>query len=121
MSVILFELKEEHVKLLKHLNWSVLDNKFLVSTENYLEDPAPFGVDNLYEGIDLILNGKPKEFDPFNSEELKSYSDEEKIYMDKLMSELPVALDIILYNGSFELGTYKTKFHVRNWKKVAEK
>lgn len=36
------------------------------------------------------------------------------------MLELPTALDIILHNGNFELGTYKRKFHVRDWKKVVK-
>lgn len=118
MSVVKFELKKEHVMLLKNLKWGLLENKFIVSTEDITEDPAPFGVDNVYEGIDLILNGKPEDFDPLNSVE-KEYSDEQKDAWDKLISELPTALDIILYNGHFDLGTYKTKFHDRQWKKIS--
>ena len=86
--------------------------------ENEEEDPAPFGENTLYEAIDLILNGMPEDFDPFNTEEAKVYSDEQKAEWDKLYSELPLALDIILHNNSFELGTYKTKFHDRLWKKI---
>ena len=32
--------------------------------------------------------------------------------------ELPAALDVILYNGHFQLGLYKTKYHDREWKKL---
>lgn len=118
MSVLVFELKEDHIKLLKHLKWSITDKKFIISTEDASEDPAPFGANNLYEGMDLILNGKQPNFDPLNTEEIEVYSEEVKAEMDKLYSELPMALDIILFNGHFELGTYRTKFHDRLWKKI---
>jgi len=117
MSVLKLELKEEHVKLLKHLRWSLNPQNFIVGVSEE-DEPAPFGENNIYEAIDLILNGVPKEFDPFNTEEIPQYSDEQKAEWDKLYSELPMALDIILYRGSFELGNYKTKFHDRVWKKT---
>lgn len=117
MSLIKFELKEEHVKLLRHLRWSVTDKKFIVSTENIEEDPAPFGENNIYDGIDLILNGRPAKFDPLNTEDIKEYSTEEKENMDRLFLELPLALEVVLFNGHFQLGKYKTKFHDRVWKK----
>ena len=122
MSVLLFELTEKHIKLLKHLRWSLTtDKKFIIGTENQEEDPAPFGENNLYDGMDLILNGVPADFDPLNTEEIRLYSTEEKAEWDKLYSELPMALDIILFNGHFETGIYKTKFHDRQWKKQREK
>lgn len=120
MSVIKFELKKEHILLLKNLRWGLHENKFIVSTENIMEDPAPFGTDTVYEGIDLVLNGKPEIFDPMNSTELKIYSSEQITEWDKLISELPTALDIVLYNGHFELGVYKTKYHFRDWKKIKD-
>lgn len=118
MSIITFELKEEHIKLLKHLRWSVTEKKFIVSTENIDEDPAPFGENNIYDGIDLILNGRPTIFDPLNTDEIKEYSDAEKEFMDGLFNELPLALEVILYTNSFEKGLYKCKFHDRLWKKI---
>lgn len=118
MSVITFELKEEHLKLLKHLRWSMTDKDFIVSTENVVEDIAPFGVDSLYEGIDLILNGRPADFDPLNSFEPIEYSEEQRDEWDKLYSELPLALEVILYNGHLNLGTYKARYHDRQWKEL---
>ena len=56
----------------------------------------PFGEDNLYEAIDVILNGKPTNFDPFNTDEMIEYTDEQKAEWDKLYSELPTALDLVL-------------------------
>jgi hypothetical protein len=119
MSVLKFELREDHVKLLKHLRWSINKNNFIVGTEDETEDPAPFGENNLYDAIDLIINGIPEDFNPLETEEVKQYSLQQKADWDKLYSELPMALDIILYNGSFELGNYKTKFHIRDWKKIS--
>ena len=117
MSVIKFELKEEHVKLLRHLRWSK-DKKNLIVNISDDEDSVPFGSDNIYEAIDLILNGKPEDFDPFETDEVVEYSDEQKAEWDKLYEELPIALDLILHNQSFDLGKYKSKYHDRNWKKM---
>lgn len=118
MSVIKFELKEEHVKLLKNLRWSIKDNNIVNMFHDGEEYIPPFGEDDLYEAIDVILNGRPEGFDPFNVENFKDYSEEQKAEWEKLYSELPIALDVVLFNGSYELGTYKTKWHLRNWVKI---
>ena len=117
MSVITFELKEEHVKLLKHLRWSLKDNVIVGLGHDNEEYIPAFGENNIYEAIDIILNGVPEDFDPFNTDEEKKYTDEQKSEWDKLYSELPTALDVVLFNGNFDLGTYKTKWHDRLWKK----
>ena len=118
MSVIKFELKEEHVKLLKNMRWS-MKGGFIVNMHNDGDDYIPpFGEDNLYEAIDVILNGKPTNFDPFNADEMLEYTDEQKAEWDNLYNELPTALDIVLFNGGYELGIYKTKWHDRVWKKI---
>jgi hypothetical protein len=117
MSVVKFELKEEHVKLLRNLRWSKNDKNLIVNVSED-EESVPFGEDNIYEAIDLILNGRPENFDPFETHEPIEYSDEQKAEWDKLYEELPLALDVILYNQNFDLGQYKTKYHDRNWKKM---
>ena len=116
MSVIVFELKDEHIKLLKQLSWTS-SNKIIVSVDDVSEQLL-FGENNVYEAIDMILNGKPADFDPLNTEEFPEYSPEQIAAWDTLLSELPTALNIILYNCSFETGTYKTKFNQRVWKKL---
>jgi hypothetical protein len=118
MSVIKLQLTETHVKLLKHLRWSINDKNFIIATENEKEDPAPFGDNNVYDAIDLILNGKPAVFNPLETEELVQHSTEQKAEWDKLYAELPLALEIILFNGSFELGTFRCRFHDRQWEKL---
>ncbi len=117
MSVEILELTEKHIKLLQHLRWSINKKNFIVGTEDETEDPAPFGENNIYDAMDLMFNGVPKNFNPL-TEEVKEYTPEQKAEWDKLYSELPIALEIILFNGSFSTGTYKCKFHDRQWKKV---
>jgi hypothetical protein len=117
MSLIKFELKEEHIKLLKHLKWGLTENKFIISAEDVNEDIAPFGADSIYEAFDLILNGKPPKFNPIETE-MVSYTKEQCEEWDKILSELPLALEIILHLNNFELGWYKAKYHDRLWKKI---
>ncbi len=117
MSILKFELKKEHILLLKNLGWSVNKSNIIsgVSDEGDVVAP-PFGEMNIYEAIDLILNGKPEDIDAMTFDGIREFSDEQKAEWDKLYSELPLALDIILYNGHFETGLYKTRFHFRDWK-----
>ncbi len=118
MSVIIFELREDHVKLVKHLRWSVNKDNILSGVADDGDDIAPpFGENNIYDAIDLIINGRPDDFKPFETEDIKEYTPEQKATYDALYNELPTALEIILSTGSFELGTYRTKFHDRNWKR----
>jgi len=122
MALLKFELKEEHIKLLKHLKWSLNDNRLMSigdDKEEYGE--SPFGGDDIYEDMGLILNGKPKDFNPLDDEDLVVISETEISDLTKLFNELPMALDIILYNGSFETGHYKTKWYDRNWIKFTPK
>jgi len=119
MSVITFELKKEHLLLLKNLRWSVNKDNIICNVADEGDNLAPpFGDFDLYEAIDLILNGKPENSDPLIYDEFPEYSAEQKTEWDKLYSQLPMALDVILYNGTFETGVYKTKWHLRDWKKI---
>ncbi len=123
MSVIKFELKEEHIKLLRHLKWSLNDKKVIVGIEQQQNDIDsaeihPFGGNVLYEEIDLILNGVPPDFDPFNTYEPVVYKPEQIAEWDKLYAELPQALEVILSLNTFELGPYKSRSHDKLWKKI---
>ena len=42
----------------------------------------------------------------------------DKCAYDKKLKQSTSPLDYNLYTGKFELGSYKTKYHDRNWKKV---
>jgi len=121
MSIKKLELTENHVLLLKNLGWSVNNGVIGGVSEETGGYAPPFGFTTIYEAIDLILNGR-KENKPklFSEEELilDPFTDEQKSEWDKLYSELPDALSIILQRGSFELGKFKTKFHLIKWEKI---
>lgn len=119
MSALIFDLKEEHIKLLKNLSWSLNSDKIISGVADEGDEIAPpFGETNLYEAIDLILNGKPEGVNLLEVDEFTEYSSEQMAEWDKLYAELPMALDIILYTGKFELGKYKTRYHLRDWVKI---
>jgi hypothetical protein len=120
MSILNFTLKQEHLALLRALNWSLHLNKFVVSCEDFTVDESPFGGNNIYEDMDLILNGKPDDFETLiHGDGEYNIPQEQKEEFDKLLSELPLALEVILRAQTFELGDYKAKFHQRfSWKKL---
>lgn len=115
MSVVNFELKDDHIKLLRNISWT-LKYGDLVLKRPFLDDDSELLV-NVYEDVDLILNGNVYEIDALGDQS-PVYSEQQKLVWDNLLSELPTAMDVILYTGKFEIGMYKTKFHVRSWKKV---
>ncbi len=114
MSIIKFELKEDHLKLLKHVEWKeVTDTKDIVTNG----EGSPFGGFDHYEDMGVILYGMPEGFNPLEDTD-HEWDDEKKEEMDTLLSELPLAIEVILNTQSFEIGNFKTKFHDRNWKKI---
>lgn len=118
MSVITFELKQEHLTLLEHLSFSVNKNNIIQGVKDEIDNVAPpFGANSIYEAIDLALNGKPENFDPLTETEIE-YSDEQKAEWDALYHELPTALEIVLSLKTFTLGKYKTLSYNKNWIKL---
>jgi len=116
MALVKFELKKEHIILLKYLDWELLDNELIVTS---LQEGAmsPFGGLDLIEDIGVMIYGKPEgEFDP-ESYESPKYSEEQISFMKEIFSQLPMALEIILFRESFELGFFKRKWNLKNWKK----
>lgn len=115
MSVLKFNLTQKHIDLVKHLQWNNTEvNNKVISTTT---DGSPFGGFDHYEDMGVILYGRPDDFNPLDGNPFE-WSDEQKNEIDKLLSELPMALDVILYTQSFVPGEYKTKFHNRDWKKI---
>jgi len=114
MSILKFELKKEHLDLLRHINWSEMDETNVIRT---IDSPSPFGGDDVHEDMGLILYGLPEGFNPLEDVEME-YTNEQKQMMDKLLNELPMAIEVILNSNTFELGHYKTKWHYRDWKKL---
>lgn len=120
MSIKKIEIREEHLKLIGQLGWSLDENDTVSGVDNDGTDNLPvFGFDSRYEAIDVILNGSDTVGLLDEETHTLIYSEEIKKEWDILYSELPMVLDVILYRGSFELGTYTTKYHLRKWKKIS--
>ena len=117
MSILTIEITDKHLKLLKYLKINTDKNNIVLSVEP-IDDDIPITNDDKYSYIDLVLNGVPKDYDPLTSDKPIEYSDEQKSEWDKLYSELPLCLEVLLYNGNFETGIFKTKYHVKDWKKI---
>lgn len=112
MSLIKFELKEDHINLLRNMVWN--KDELNVIEGNF---------DNDYdeEEMGIIIYGVPdREFDPLDDRVIP-YTTEQVEYLNKIKEELPMALDIIMNTGKFEAGNYKTKYHLRDWKKYEPK
>lgn len=127
MAKVKFTLLENHIKLIKQLKFSLTENKLNIisieKNENDIDEShklelTAFGVDK-YEGMNLIIQGQPNNetFDLIKAEELYSFTQEQKEEMDKLMSELPTVLEIVLSTQSFEVGEYCMKLHEGIWYK----
>lgn len=127
MSVIKFELTEDHLKLIKNLQWDLTEDFFVITKQpsyrniHNFKNVSPFGGGDVFDDMFLILIGKSdREFDIMD-DNFTIYSKEEKESFIKLLNELPVALEIITYCQTFELGHYKTKYKLRDWKKYEPK
>jgi hypothetical protein len=114
MSVIKFNLTEDHIKLVKQLTFSIIDNH-LTTLDVEGDKATAFGYDSIHEEIGLILFGKPENFDPFSLDPIE-YSEEHIEYMDGLWNDMPTVLELRCVFGDLEPGMYKRKYHDRNWK-----
>ena len=114
MSVIKFELKQEHIDLLKYV---VFEKKSFISKEiKTRHDTTPWGGDNYYEDMGVILYGKPDNFNPLDDNPFE-WSREQKDEMELLFDEIGVALEIVLNTQKFEPGHYKKRYHLPDWKR----
>lgn len=118
MSLIKQEVTEDHIKLARQLIFTNVDNVFFAADDQL----SPFGGDDRLRDIEVILEGVPEGgIDPFA--DVPEMSEEKKEYYEKLYSELPTVLEIILGLATFETGHYKRRFHIRrgSWKKYTPK
>jgi hypothetical protein len=111
MSIIKFEVKEDHLKLIPFLQFKI-EGRTITSGD---ESQSAFGGgEDLYEEMGNIIFGKPEgEFDPLSTEG-PEYSTEQKLYLEELFQQLPTVLDIVLKYGKSLPGTYKRRYHDNN-------
>lgn len=121
MALIKFELKENHIKLLKHLSWTIGEDNCIKTKTHDDGAESPYGGLSLIEDVGLILYGQPDvKFDPLSPDGAQ-YTEEQIEEIELLYSELKTALEIILFLGTFEVGHYKTKWNQLNWVKYTPK
>lgn len=118
MALIKFTLTDEHLNLIKNLNWDF--DLFAKEGDEgklpQLVEDKPFGEGHMYEQMQLILDGPRTITDP--NDTVSFFMDDEiKARYDKLILELPTALQIVLSTQGFEVGNYKTKSHFIDWVK----
>lgn len=112
MSLVKFEVKEEHIKLLRNMAWDKDELNPLVGM---------FDGDYNEEEMGIIIFGKPEEeYDPTEAKVIP-YTEEQIVYLNELAEGLPEAMDIIMETGEFKAGHFKRKSHLRNWKRYEPK
>ncbi len=102
MDKIYFELTQEHIMLLRSAYVSWEDCEFGAPS---IDCKRPYGNSDVYQDMMKILGleGNVEEF--YNK-------------LGKLHIETEIALQIILYTGSFILGNYEADEYNINWKKI---
>lgn len=116
MSLIKLEITEDHLKLLKLLNFTNQDEHLTTQDKDSEKDNA-FGYETRYVEMELAINGRPTKFDP-TATELFEISDEQKTYLDSLWGEMHLVLELKCFFDHLTPGLYKRKFHDRNWIKI---
>jgi hypothetical protein len=105
-----FELKEEHLKLLRNMSvgWNCCEFGAPV-----IDCKKPYGNSCVHEDMAKILGIKGFE----DSEEEIHFSEEQVELMNNLHKETEVALQIVLSTGKFEPGTYVADAYSNNWQR----
>ena len=121
MALEIFEVEEDHLKIIKHLGFELRESRDMIATSYEDGSETPLGGINIIEDVGAILFGKPEgEFDPL-SPYGPQYSDEQKETIERIWESTPKALEICCFVQKFEAGTYKTKWNLKNWKKYETK
>jgi len=111
MTITKFTLTDKHLALLRNLTVETIDGK------PHIDGKRLFGNSDIYDDINLILNGKTRDVNPTDTWE-EEYSEELIVEWEGLIGELSTALDIILFTGSFEKGEYMRRTYNREWVKI---
>lgn len=113
MGAMLFEVTEEHIKLLRstYVSWDTCE-----FGAPAIDSKRPYGNSDVYEDIAKILgikHAKPDEDDP-------EFSDEQFEYMEQIHRSTQIALQIFLTTGRMEPGRYikESEYSDTPWRKL---
>ena len=116
-----FEVKPEHIKLIKRMNVSWEDCEFGLPT---LRCAGPYANPNAYRNMMEILGWNKSEKIIINGDEhVFNMGDHEvsetiTVALDQLYKETQTVLQIGLSTLKFEVGTYESDGYTTNWKKI---
>ena len=127
-----FEIKKEHLKLLKNFNVGWDEGEFGAPG---IDPKRPYGNSDVHLDMIEILGLKELkegvyEFTLFDEKWLLKGEDRYNIYLDgkdeetvceeleKLHKETETVLQICLSTQNFEIGTYETEKYSNDWKKI---
>lgn len=102
-----FEVREDHIKLLR--NMSVTWN-YSCSGSPTIDPKRPYGESMIFEGMAKLLNM----VEPNEDGEVE-LTDEQIDSLSKLHEEMQTVLEILLYNCSIQQGTYVNKGYLNEW------
>lgn len=105
-----FELKEEHLKLLKNMRVRWNDSEFGAPA---IDCKKPYGNSDVHEDMAKILGIEGFED---SNEEIHFYKGQIEL-VNKLHKETMVTLQIVLITGKFEPGTYVADEYSDNWQR----
>lgn len=107
-----FEIKEEHIKLLRKAN--VRYDEYTEFGAPLIDPKRPYGNSDVYNDIAEILSIKRRNIE----DGMKCFSPSQEKRMLDLHKETAMALQIILCVGVFEPGLYESEKYQCKWKKI---
>lgn len=118
MSGKTFEIKKEHLRLLKRMCWGWQDCEYGAPE---VSPKRPYGNSSVLEDIKEIVHPEgelPMTPCPHCEEEIKTYPHNDTYY-EKLHSDMETVLGIISYTQKVEEGIYKTQTdYSDDWVKI---
>ena len=118
-----FEIKEEHLKLLKAMNVSWWGDEFGAPG---IDPKRPYGNSDVYRDMIEILGITPKAKIMFGEKEYPLDEDDwdipEEIQeaLNEIHRETKTVLQICLVTGKFEAGIYSAPKYADKWEKIGE-
>jgi hypothetical protein len=108
MKTKIFEVKEEHLKLLRraYIGWNDMEHG-----APSIDPKRPYGDSFVYADIAEILEVRPS----YRGD----WTDEDYNYMNQMHSETATVLQIILKTGKMETGIYEASEYGQDWKKIS--
>lgn len=103
----LFELKEEHIKLLRSMCVDWDDCEFGAPS---IDCKRPYGNSHVYSDIAKILG-----INAIIVDDEETFSEEQIRLMNDIHRETETALQIILVTGDFKTGEYISDMYLDNW------